>query len=216
MKRFLFISTLAVLGISTEASADLRLTNVFIFNTDSSSNYVGSGFDASTAGGAWDLNILDNSGTPVFSSSSPLDVDITTPGTYNFFYRTSNSWTWPSSHGGIELAFNNQPLNFGSNPSGIGGRVEYDSSSPSLSLFGSDPLTHIIGSSQVTLTGFTILSPSNPTTLPSANGSDSFGQFTLQVAVATTPVPEPENYAMLIMGLGLVGFMGKRRNKKLS
>lgn len=215
MKKVLFISVLTLLGITSEASADLRLTNAFIFNTDSSSTYFGSGFDASTAGGAWDLSVLDNSGTPVFASAGPLDVDITTPGTYNFFYRTSNSWSWPSSYGGIELAFNNQALSFGSNPAGIGGKVEYDASSPSLSTFGSDTLTHIIGSSQVTLTGFSIFSPSNPTTLPSANGSDSFGQFTLQVAAAT-PVPEPENYAMLIMGLGLLGFMGKSRNKKLS
>jgi hypothetical protein len=31
------------------------------------------------------------------------------------------------------------------------------------------------------------------------------------VLVEISPVPEPETYAMMLAGLGLVGFMGRRR-----
>jgi hypothetical protein len=33
-------------------------------------------------------------------------------------------------------------------------------------------------------------------------------------AVAVTAVPEPETYAMLIAGLGFLGFMARRRKQK--
>jgi hypothetical protein len=39
-------------------------------------------------------------------------------------------------------------------------------------------------------------------------GTDDSGQFDLVPA----PVPEPETYAMLLAGLGLVGFAARRRN----
>jgi hypothetical protein len=32
--------------------------------------------------------------------------------------------------------------------------------------------------------------------------------------VAVTPVPEPESYAMLVAGLGMLGFMGRRRQQR--
>jgi hypothetical protein len=41
--------------------------------------------------------------------------------------------------------------------------------------------------------------------------SNSAGKFYGSVAVS--PVPEPATYGMLIAGLGLIGFMGRRRNK---
>ena len=40
----------------------------------------------------------------------------------------------------------------------------------------------------------------------------SFSNF--RAFSATTPVPEPETYAMLIAGLGLVGFMARRRKQQ--
>lgn len=36
-------------------------------------------------------------------------------------------------------------------------------------------------------------------------------QFTQFVALEVTPVPEPETYALMLAGLGLIGFMAKRR-----
>jgi hypothetical protein len=38
----------------------------------------------------------------------------------------------------------------------------------------------------------------------------------LPEAPPITPVPEPETYAMLLAGLGLMGFMAKRRKQKLN
>jgi probable HAF family extracellular repeat protein len=32
------------------------------------------------------------------------------------------------------------------------------------------------------------------------------------LASATLPIPEPETYALMLVGLGLVGFMARRRN----
>jgi hypothetical protein len=34
--------------------------------------------------------------------------------------------------------------------------------------------------------------------------------------VAVTPVPEPETYAMMLVGLGLIGGIARRRKQKLS
>lgn len=37
--------------------------------------------------------------------------------------------------------------------------------------------------------------------------------YTLNSIATVTPVPEPETYAMLLAGLGVIGFVAKRRNK---
>ncbi len=43
-------------------------------------------------------------------------------------------------------------------------------------------------------------------------GPDAYGgQYS--VALSATPVPEPETYAMFLAGLGLMGFMARRRSK---
>ncbi|SFU69806.1 DVUA0089 family protein [Nitrosospira multiformis] len=51
---------------------------------------------------------------------------------------------------------------------------------------------------------------------PGSNGIPNGLEYTLQVQVGevevTTPIPEPETYAMLLAGLGLLGFMARRKN----
>lgn len=41
----------------------------------------------------------------------------------------------------------------------------------------------------------------------------SFKSATLTYTPAVTPVPEPESYAMMLAGLGLMGAIARRRNK---
>ena len=45
------------------------------------------------------------------------------------------------------------------------------------------------------------------------NRYGNYTTFTTNIASAVTAVPEPETYAMLLAGLGLVGFMARRRRQ---
>ncbi|WP_199538830.1 MULTISPECIES: FxDxF family PEP-CTERM protein [unclassified Duganella] len=45
-------------------------------------------------------------------------------------------------------------------------------------------------------------------------GFSNVGFYTGQRSYATTPVPEPETYGMLLAGLGLIGFIARRRRAK--
>jgi len=50
-----------------------------------------------------------------------------------------------------------------------------------------------------------------------SNGSPGSAQavdFSIDFVTATTPVPEPETYAMLLAGLGMMGFVARRRKNK--
>jgi hypothetical protein len=46
--------------------------------------------------------------------------------------------------------------------------------------------------------------------------SDNAGGISLSVNSVTAPVPEPETYAMMLAGLGLLGFAGRRRRMQAS
>ena len=46
------------------------------------------------------------------------------------------------------------------------------------------------------------------------NGTDSDGEFdNVNLTALSAPIPEPESYAMLLAGLGLLGFMARRRKR---
>ena len=53
-----------------------------------------------------------------------------------------------------------------------------------------------------------LVSPPGGGVLSEAAGINNLGQ----VAVTSSPIPEPETYAMLLAGLGLLGFIARRRN----
>ena len=44
-------------------------------------------------------------------------------------------------------------------------------------------------------------------------GGFTYGAYSYTPQVLTAPVPEPETYAMLLAGLGAVGFMSRRRQR---
>jgi hypothetical protein len=46
-----------------------------------------------------------------------------------------------------------------------------------------------------------------------ALGAASIWKDGVSLSTVTTPVPEAETYAMMLVGLGLVGFMVRRRNR---
>ncbi len=54
-----------------------------------------------------------------------------------------------------------------------------------------------------------------PATVNRLAGTWSFDATTAQLTYATAPVPEAETYAMMLAGLGLVGFMVRRRNQRV-
>lgn len=78
----------------------------------------------------------------------------------------------------------------------------------------------LLGGSSQTTNGVTVatqvLAGSN--TLPAGfyqlkvSGTTVNGQASYGGNIVATPVPEPETYAMLLAGLGVVGFLARRRN----
>jgi len=50
--------------------------------------------------------------------------------------------------------------------------------------------------------------------LPGTYGGVDFAIDNVTLGVATAPIPEPETYAMLVAGLGLLGFAARRRTLK--
>lgn len=73
-----------------------------------------------------------------------------------------------------------------------------------------------VGSQTFTGSSFSLSNVAAGTYLLSASGTLSgSGPFALIAAdVAITPVPEPESYAMLLAGLGLMGAIARRRLNK--
>jgi len=47
-------------------------------------------------------------------------------------------------------------------------------------------------------------------------GNTSWGGYDIKISFNTSPVPEPETYAMLLAGLGVVGMVARRRKLKVN
>lgn len=77
----------------------------------------------------------------------------------------------------------------------------------------------LLGGSSQTTNGVTVATQvlAGSTTLPAGfyqlkvSGTTVGGQASYGGNIVATPVPEPETYAMLLAGLGVVGFLARRR-----
>jgi choice-of-anchor C domain-containing protein len=80
--------------------------------------------------------------------------------------------------------------------------------------FGSSPVHTFSGTPTVTRYSFNVQADSASTLLSFASRNISANGGPVLDNVSVTAVPEPETYAMLLAGLGLMGTIARRRNKK--
>ena len=78
----------------------------------------------------------------------------------------------------------------------------------------SDGTTELSGTDKL-ISSFSVVGKQTETADYSYLALDNF-QFRVEQAVVTTPVPEPEIYAMMLAGLGLMGWVGRRRRHSSS
>ena len=228
------------LGILSEASAAvLNLTGASLYDINGSGAYIGHGWDTTGNYGAYNLYLLTGSSSFLNSgngAATSLNQDISNPGTYTFFYRADGGgFNWPTPFAGLNLFFN------GKSTPGISASVPFNVSNPALTAFGNgslgitnanvvpgaNSLSFMAGDLKVMLTAFSVIdyrSPSVPLATPDlvspinnvSNGMNDYsGVITLQVSDSQASfVPEPDQWAMLLTGLVLIGWTSKRRSRK--
>jgi len=76
----------------------------------------------------------------------------------------------------------------------------------------SDGTTELSGTDKL-ISSFSVVGKQTETADYSYLALDNF-QFRVEQAVVTTPVPEPEIYAMMLAGLGLMGWVRRRRSNR--
>lgn len=86
--------------------------------------------------------------------------------------------------------------------------VSFGSASQAFTLASNDPL------GLFTL-GFTPAADGNYALTFANQGGDSLGAILLDVQI-TNVIPEPETYALMLAGLGMLGVVGRRRRKRLN
>lgn len=86
--------------------------------------------------------------------------------------------------------------------------VSFGSASQSFALASNDPLV-------LFTLGFTPAADGSYALTFANQGGDSFGAILLNVGI-THAIPEPETYALMLAGLGMLGVVGRRRQKSLN
>ncbi|MDR7333027.1 DNA-binding beta-propeller fold protein YncE [Roseateles asaccharophilus] len=184
---------------SAAGGSDPLLANLRISNTDSSAGNL-------YAAGARSFSIRDADGNLVYDSGNILDVQAAAAGIYNDG-RSRDKGVEPEGVelmeiGGKTFAF----IGLERTTTGAVAVFEIDVLDPSKTSF----VRMLTMGGQIApegLKGFTM--DGVHYLAVSAEGADGVGAGTALFALA--PVPEPSTYAMLLGGLGLVGWMARRR-----
>jgi len=188
-------------------------------------------FTGSNLTNATSITFLGSSGTGTF----PGEVVNSLPATFGAFTNEFNAANGISIFGSATLtssasvfqsttALNIGPggtitntvtkfFAFGYDGVGAADRFQFDllsatkgmTGTTSLTLAGSGVLRDTLGVFADTAAAFTMNTTGSATSI--SNYSVSF---------ATNPVPEPESFAMLLAGLGVVGFLARRRKQRLT
>lgn len=191
---------LASLPTAALASTNLLLNGSFEDNVIGAGNYATFGSLIGWTGGAYGIELRNNVVGTAQSGVNFVELD-----------STENSSMFQTIHTVAGQLYN---LSFYFAP-----RVDVATDSNAIDVFwGSNHLTGISGDGFASTTWqkftFSVLGTGGDVNLTFAAGgkSDSYGGSLDNVSV--TAVPEPETYAMLLAGLGMMGAMVRRRKQK--
>ena len=196
-------ATIGILGLGSSATP-VMLNGVSILGSVQTQVIGPPGILNSTS-----LTILNLNNTPASATVAVSGTGFAGPSTEAFL---AGSGTWQSAIGSsIALAWYNDPLN------SQGAETSTDTPGQLLSTF-SDTATLLVDSFSTAQGPIAVnnVGPYSMTftfalNLVGGGSLISRGQNEVEL---NTPVPEPETYAMLLAGLGLVGFVARRRNQK--
>ena len=182
-------------SFSFAASAGTGLIGVDI-NTVGSPTYNGVANDFHFANGIWQLGTGSQPATSsfyVFQSATPLNIGaggaITNGTISNFFAFGFDGAGQPSD------------------------RFQFDLNSATKGMVGTTSLT-LAGTGILRDTQGVFANTAASFTMSTVGTGTSISNYS--VSFSTAPIPEPETYAILLAGLGFLGFMERRRKPKLA
>ena len=200
-KKTLIISALTIIASSANANVNFDTT----FTGD---NYVNS--FSYNDGTLTQIDTTGLAGTQLWSASSTLNVTLNNVTNYEFIWEVRNqfsdsgfladftlgSTTYSTSTDPSIWSYSSDQVNW-SSVTGYG-----QNGAPALST----PWTGLFGG------GIATISPNAEWIWDSTN-NDAYETLFIKASI-TSPVPEPSTYALMLGGLGLVGFMAFRRQRK--